>query len=175
MRIQESQITRSERCRNLKTQTGWRSAACGARRIADNAMGPGVASNATPQLSRGHLAKQGKSRRPPNTHVHQLAYMSISTLKHDNLVTSRPSHQPRSVGFTRTFAKDFNFTSDKCATPAFRPLIHNLHQVGVARFLDVFGDLIVHFRGRRIAPFGVFEHESIIEPNSIHEGTRLDI
>ena len=72
--------------------------------------------------------------------------------KYDNLVCAGSAHQARAICFAGPFAKHFQPASNQAfENPTIR-FIYHLEQILISLFLDVFLDLIRHFRRRSIAP-----------------------
>ncbi len=69
----------------------------------------------------------------------------------------------------RALAENLDTASDTGIELRARGAIDDFEEILVAEFFHFFGDLLLHFRGRRIAARRVSKHEGIVEADSVSE------
>ena len=96
-------------------------------------------------------------------YINNFSDQFFAAFEHDNLVRACSTHQPRRIGFARTFAKNFNSAAyQTLAGPPCR-FVDNAEQIPISLFFDVLVDLIRNFRGRRMAPRRIAKNKRVIK------------
>ena len=108
-------------------------------------------------------------------YINNLSDQFFVAFEHDNLVCACSAHQPHWIGFTRTFAKDFNSATYQTFTRAACRFVDNLEQILIALLFDVLIDLIRHFRGGRLAARRIAKNERVIELEFFNQIARMPV